>query len=90
MLPTHCPPMHPGESLAEDFLAERRITPADLADRTEIPLDHIEALIAEEENFSVADAIRIADALDTHPDFWLNLQVRYDTWFMENEGAVAN
>lgn len=90
MLPIDCPPMHPGESLAEDFLAELKISPEQLADRTEIPLEHIEALIAEEIDFSIEDAVRIADALETRPEFWTNLQIRYNQWLMENDIAVAN
>lgn len=91
MLPTDCPPMHPGESLAEDFLAELNMAPEELAAQAEIPIGHIEALLAEQEDFSISDAVRIAQALGTTPDFWINLQVRYDQWLMENGvNAVAN
>lgn len=84
------PPLHPGESLREDFLAELGISPHKLAKLTGISLAHIEALLAEEVAFSVDDALRISKALDTRPDLWLDLQTSYTRWSLEYGSAVPN
>lgn len=90
-MPNYPPPaLHPGEALREDFLAELGISPTKLAKITNIPLDHIEALLAEEEDFSVNDALRISDALNTQPEFWLDLQTSYTRSTLEHGDAVAN
>jgi addiction module HigA family antidote len=83
-------PLHPGEALNEDFLNVLGISPNKLAKITGIPVVHIEALIDEEEDFSVDDAVRIATALNTSPDFWLDLQTSYTRWILEHGDAVAN
>lgn len=83
-------PLHPGEALQEDFLKVLKISPADLANTTGIDLLHIEALLDEEEDFSVDDAVRISVALRTQPDFWLDLQTSYTRWLLEQGDAVAN
>jgi addiction module HigA family antidote len=88
--PSEPPPaIHPGEALREDFLVELGMTPETLATITDIPIDRIEALLEEEEDFSVDDAVRISDALDTSPSFWLNLQASYTRWALSHD-AVAN
>jgi addiction module HigA family antidote len=90
-MPDYPPPaLHPGEALREDFLAELNMSPAQLAKLTDIPIERIEALLAEEEDFSVSDAVLISEALDTMPEFWLDLQTSYTRSVLEHGDAVAN
>lgn len=83
-------PLHPGEALDEDFLTVLGISPEQLAGMTSISVGHIEAIIDEQEDFSVDDAVRIATALGTAANFWLDLQTSYTRWVLEHGDAVAN
>jgi addiction module HigA family antidote len=89
MLPVDCPPTHPGEALAEDFLGPLEISEEEIAERTKLSLRYIRELIAGEADCTVDAAIRLANELHTRPEFWLSLQVRCDMWHMQDRD-VAN
>jgi antitoxin HigA-1 len=70
-------PLHPGEVLREEFLVPMGISAYALADRCHVPRTRIERIVAEETSISADTALRLAKALGTTPEFWLNLQARY-------------
>jgi len=71
-------PMHPGEVLREEFLAPLKISAIKLAARCRVPRTRIERLVAEETGVTADTALRLGKALGTSPEFWLNLQSRFD------------
>lgn len=71
-------PVHPGEILKHEFLAEMGVSAGKLAKHIDVPRTRIERLCAEETSMTVDTARRLARALNTTPEFWLNLQVHYD------------
>jgi antitoxin HigA-1 len=70
-------PLHPGEVLREEFLVPMGISAYALADRCHVPRTRIERIVSEETSISADTALRLAKALGTTAEFWLNLQARY-------------
>lgn len=71
-------PVHPGEILKHEFLDEMGISAGKLAKHIRVPRTRIERLCARETSVTVDTAIRLARALGTTPEFWLNLQSHHD------------
>lgn len=78
-------PVHPGEILKHEFLEEMRISAGKLAKHIHVPRTRIERLCAEETSVTPDTAVRLARALGTTPEFWLNLQAHYDLLAVEIE-----
>ncbi|SDT17824.1 HigA family addiction module antitoxin [Bradyrhizobium canariense] len=70
-------PLHPGEVLREEFMVPMGLTAYALAERCHIPRTRIERIASEQTSISADTALRLAKALGTTPEFWLNLQARY-------------
>ena len=70
-------PIHPGEHLAE-FLDELEITQYRLAKTILVPPRRINEIVHGRRSITADTALRIGRALGTTPEFWLNLQRRYD------------
>lgn len=71
-------PVHPGEILKHEFLAELGISAGKLAKHIHVPRTRIERLAAEETSMTIDTAVRLSKALGTTPEFWMNLQMNYD------------
>lgn len=69
--------IHPGEHLAE-FLEEYELSQNALAQRMGIPRMRISQLVRGERSVTADTAIRLGLVFRTTPEFWLNLQSRYD------------
>jgi addiction module HigA family antidote len=72
------PPVHPGEILKEEFMAPLELSANKLARVLRVPANRISAIVNGERGVSADTALRLARALGTTPDFWLNLQKQYD------------
>ena len=70
-------PIHPGEILADE-LAEIDLSAAALARTLDVPPNRISQVIAGKRAITADTALRLAHYFGTHPDFWMNLQQRYD------------
>jgi addiction module HigA family antidote len=72
------PPLHPGEVLREEFLIPLKLSAGALAKACHLPRTRIERIVAEATGISADTALRLAKALGTSPDVWMNLQKTYD------------
>lgn len=72
------PPIHPGEILQEEFLKPLGISQNALARALRVPPDRINAIVQGKRSITADTALRLARAFGTTPQFWLNLQIRYD------------
>ena len=70
-------PIHPGEHLAE-FLEEYEISQNALAKRMGIPRMRVSQIVRGERSITADTAIRLGIVFKTAPQFWMNLQARYD------------
>jgi addiction module HigA family antidote len=71
-------PIHPGEVLAEDFLAPLGITQYRLAKGTRVPPRRINEIVDGVRAVTADTALRLGLFFGTSDQFWLNLQARYD------------
>jgi len=88
-VPTHRTPTHPGEMLLEEFLKPMGLTQRDLADAIHVPYQRINEIINGRRGMTPATALRLAKFFGVSPDFWLNLQLRWDLFFTEQSEADA-
>jgi addiction module HigA family antidote len=72
------PPLHPGEVLREEFLKPMALTPYAVAKACGVPRTRIERIAREELGISADTALRLGRFFRIEPEFWLNLQSRYD------------
>jgi addiction module HigA family antidote len=82
-------PIHPGEVLREEFLVPLGMSANRLAQAIEVPANRISELIAERRALTADTALRLARALDTSPEFWMNLQLAYELRLAEVELGPA-
>ena len=73
-------PPHPGEILREDYLVPLDLTVTCAASALGITRKTLSAILNERAGISPAMAMRLAKALDTSAEFWLNLQTQHDLW----------
>lgn len=71
-------PIHPGEILKEEFLEPLGVSAAEVARALHVPPNRITRLINGQAAVTPDTALRLARALRTTPEFWLNLQSRFD------------
>jgi addiction module HigA family antidote len=71
-------PMHPGEVLREQFLVPLNMSADTLAKACGLPRTRIERIASEQTGITADTALRLAKALGTTAELWLNLQIDYD------------
>jgi len=87
-IPTNREPTHPGEMLIEEFLLPMKITQRELADAIHVPYQRVNELVNKRRGITPSTALRLARFFEVSPDFWLNLQVRWDLYKAQSvEGA---
>ena len=71
-------PCHPGEVLAELYLAPLGMSALALAKRLGVPRTRIERLVKGETALSVDTAMRLSKFFGTTAEFWIDLQRAHD------------
>ena len=79
-IPTHRQPTPPGEMLLEEFLLPMSITQRQLADAIHVPYQRINEIVNGRRGITPATALRLAKFFEVSPDFWMNLQLRWDLY----------
>ncbi len=82
-VPTHRNPMPPGEVLLKEFLIPLKITRHELAHSIHVPYHHIIDLVSGQRGVTPSSALRLAKFFGNSPDFWMNLQLRWDLYFAQ-------
>lgn len=72
------PPIHPGEILLEDFLKPMGITQYRLAKSIGVQQRRISLIVKGQLSISADTALRLGRYFNMEPQFWLNLQAKYD------------
>jgi addiction module HigA family antidote len=72
------PPIHPGETLREDFLKPLGLTANRLAAELFVPGTRINDIVRGRRAITADTALRLARYFGTTPQFWINLQSNYD------------
>lgn len=71
-------PVTPGEMLKEEFLAKYGQSQNQLAKAIGVSPNRIAEIVNNRRRITADTAVRLALYLGTSPEFWMNLQTRYD------------
>ena len=80
-IPTHRAPTHPGEMLLEEFLKPMGLTQRDLAVAIRVPYQRVNEIVNVRRGITPSTALRLAKFFGVSPDFWMNIQFRWDLYF---------
>jgi addiction module HigA family antidote len=72
------PPIHPGETLREDFMKPLGLSANRLAMELHVPVTRINDIANCRRSISADTALRLARYFGGSPQFWANLQANYD------------
>jgi len=78
------PPIHPGEILMEEFLKPMGISQYRLAKDTNVSPRRINEIVHGQRSITADTALRLGRFFGMSPQFWLNLQTRYDLELTED------
>jgi addiction module HigA family antidote len=71
-------PIHPGEILIEEFLKPLGLSQYRLAKDISVPPRRINEIVHGKRSISADTALRLGRFFGISPQFWLNLQTRFD------------
>lgn len=71
-------PIHPGEILQEEFLSSLGVSQYRLANDIGVPPRRINEIVLGKRGITADTALRLGRYFGTAPQFWMNLQARYD------------
>ncbi|MHC4389089.1 MAG: HigA family addiction module antitoxin [Planctomycetota bacterium] len=86
-IPTHRAPTHPGEMLLKEFLKPMDLTQRELADAIHVPYQRVNEIINGRRGITPSTALRLSKYFGVSPDFWMNLQLRWDLYFAQRSEA---
>ncbi len=78
MLDDEFAPVTPGEMLKEEFLAEYGLSQNQLARAVGISPNRIAEMVNNRQRITADTALRLSLYFGNSPEFWMNLQARYD------------
>ena len=84
-IPTDRTPTHPGEMLLEEFLIPMGLTQRELANAIRVPYQRVNDLVNGRRGMTPNTALRLARYFGNSPAFWMNLQLRRDLYFAQQE-----
>jgi addiction module HigA family antidote len=69
--------------LLEEFLKPMGFTQRELADAIHVPYQRINEIINGRRGMTPSTALRLSKFFGVTPDFWMNLQLRWDLYFAQ-------
>ena len=72
------PPVHPGEILRDEFLTPMELSVYRLARALKVSRPRLNEIVQGRRAVTTDTALRLGRYLGTTPEFWINLQTRYD------------
>ena len=73
-------PTHPGEILFEDVIKPLGLSITEAARNLGVTRKTLSELVNKKSSLSPQMALRIAEATNTSPESWLNMQTKLDLW----------
>ena len=80
-------PITPGDILFEEFLLPMRISQSQLAKDLSVPPNRINQIINGKREITADTALRLGKYFGIEPEFWLNLQVRFNIKSAKNKAG---
>ena len=78
-------PITPGDVLLEEFLKPMGISQNQLARDINVPPNRISQIIHGKREITADTALRLGKYFNIEPEFWLNLQIRYNMKVARNK-----
>ena len=72
------PPVHPGEVLRDEFLTPMEISVYRLAQAIKVSRPRLNDIVLGRRGITTDTALRLGRYFGMTPEFWINLQTRYD------------
>lgn len=88
MLPKNRIPTHPGEILLEEFLKPLGVTQVAFARHIGVSVQRVNELVRGKRGITPETAWLLSQALDTTPQFWVNLQTNHDLAKSRPHGSI--
>ncbi|KTD47488.1 plasmid maintenance system antidote protein [Legionella quinlivanii] len=80
MTPTSKAPAHPGEVLLKDFLEPLNLSQKQFAEHLGWTYARLNEIVNMRRGVTADSALSFAESLGTEPEFWLNIQQKWDLW----------
>jgi len=80
-------PLHPGQVLAEVYMAELGLNQTDLAKRCGCSPRKVNEIVNGKRGISPSFAITLESVLGTSAEMWVRMQAEYDLWEARQEVA---
>ena len=77
-------PFTPGEILFEEFMQPLNLTTEQIAERIGLPVQMINEIVNNQEKITPDTAIRLSRLFTTSVEYWLNMQLKIDLWYIIN------
>jgi addiction module HigA family antidote len=87
-IPTHGPPVHPGEMLLEEFLVPHGISQHKLAEMISVTVNRVNEIAKAKRGVSLDTAIRLEALFRASAQFLLNLQLAWDLYHAQRAPDV--
>ena len=87
-IPTDREPVHPGEMLRQEFLLPLGMTQSDLATAIHVPFQRVNEVVRGRRGVTPSTALRLSRFFGTTPDFWINMQLRWDLYHAQRAEAT--
>lgn len=84
---TNPKPMHPGEVLAEIYMAEMGLNQTGLAELCECSPRKINEIVNGKRGISPSFAIILESKINTTAEMWVRMQAEYDLWDARQKAA---
>lgn len=78
-------PNHPGKILDELYIKPLNLNLQEMAENLSLSRNSLFKIRSGKAAVTPSIAIRLAQAFDTTPNLWLNLQQNYDLWIAQND-----
>lgn len=88
-IPSHRTPTHPGEMLLEEFLVPMGLTQRELSAAIHVPYQRVNDIVNGRRGITPSTALRLAKFFGNSPDFWMNLQLRWDLYFARQDETTV-
>jgi len=83
-MPKKLSPITPGDVLLEEFIKPMEISQNQLAKDINVPANRISQIIHGKREITADTALRLGLYFGIEPEFWLNLQLRYNMKIAKN------
>lgn len=79
-IPSDREPTHPGEILLQEFLLPLGMTQSELASAIHVPFKRVNEVVRGRRGVTPSTALRLSRYFGTSPEFWINLQLRWELY----------